>query len=127
MSEADFQKKVGLKVKEARQRRGLLQKDFEQFGYKIRHYQKIENGELNLTLKSLAKISEALNVTVEDLVVDQSADLEVYRQVFDECPFGIILWKLENLEDRYSVCHFDHNKYGAKAVYRNLSQARGKK
>lgn len=126
MSSIQFQKQVAGRIKELRLKRGLLQKDFKKFGYSVRHYQKIESGKLNLTLKTLLKISRALNAEVTDFLKGQEEWSAVYQDVFFECPFGIIVWKLEDPKTPESISLFEHNKYGAKAVYRDLANSKGK-
>jgi|GEM_PF-1714415 len=126
MSSQLFQKQVAGRIKQLRLARGLLQRDFQKFGYSLRHYQKIESGELNLTLKTLFKISQALNTDVTDFI-RREGDEEVYQDVFHICPFGIIIWKLADPKDPDSLELFEHNKYGAKAVYRDLANSKGKR
>lgn len=125
MSFEDLQKNVALKIKQARQERGLLQKDFAKFGFPTRHYQKIESGNLNLTLKTLFKVSEALDTDARRLLGD-SGDLEVYRSVFHQCPFGIIVWQLVDANEPRSLVLYDSNRVGARSVYRDLNGAKGK-
>lgn len=125
MSSQVFQKQVAGRIKQLRLARGLLQRDFEKFGYSLRHYQKIESGELNLTLKTLFKISQALNTDVTDFI-RREQESAFYQGVFHVCPFGIIVWKLEDLKNPDSLSLFEHNKFGAKAVYRDLANAKGK-
>ncbi len=126
MSSQLFQKQVAGRIKQLRLARGLLQRDFQKFGYSLRHYQKIESGELNLTLKTLFKISQALNAEVTDFIKPEE-EAAVYQDVFHVCPFGIIVWKLADDKDRDSLVLFEHNKFGAKAVYRDLANSKGKK
>lgn len=126
MSSQLFQKQVAGRIKQLRMARGLLQRDFQKFGYSLRHYQKIESGELNLTLKTLFKISQALNTEVTDFIKPEE-EAAVYQDVFHVCPFGIIVWKLMDDKNPDSLVLFEHNKYGAKAVYRDLANSKGKK
>src|SRR5688572_4504237 len=126
MSSLQFQKQVAHRIKQLRLSRGLLQRDFEKFGYSLRHYQKIESGELNLTLKTLFKISKVLNTEVTDFLRPDEDESAVYQGLFHVCPFGIIVWKLNDMNDPDSLSLFEHNKYGAKAVYRDLANSKGK-
>lgn len=126
MSAAKFQKQVAERIKRLRMQRGLVQKDFEKFGYNVRHYQKIESGSQNLTLKTLFKISRALNTDVTAFLQAEDAGERWFEEFFFECPFGIILWKLVDPERPESICLHEHNKYGAKAVYRDLANSKGK-
>jgi transcriptional regulator with XRE-family HTH domain len=127
MSSRQFQKQVAGRIKQRRLARGLLQKDLEKFGYSLRHYQKIESGELNLTLKTLFKISQALNTEVTDFIKGEEDSWAVYQSLFHAFPFGVIVWKLEDPQDPDSLSLFEHNKYGARAVYRDLANSKGKR
>lgn len=127
MSSVAFQKQVALRIKQLRLARGLLQRDFQKFGYSLRHYQKIESGELNLTLKTLFKIAQAMNTEVTDFIKGEEDWSALYQGLFHACPFGIIVWKLEDPKDKDSLSLFEHNKYGARAVYRDLASSKGKR
>lgn len=126
MSLENWQKQVAFKIKKTRQQRGLLQKDFAKFGFPVRHYQKIESGQLNLTLKTIFKISEALSTDAGNLLSDGNDEATIYRSIFHESPFGIIVWQLPDFADRLSLRLYDHNRVGARSVYRELENAKGK-
>lgn len=127
MSLEKLQKRIAANIKDIRRQRGLLQKDFEKAGYKLRHYQKIESGQSNVTLKTLYKLSQAMDVHVDDFILDKRPTLQLYRKIFFDCPFGLILWQLKKMDDPFSLCLYDYNRYGEKAVHRNFSKARGRK
>ena len=59
---------VGRRVAELRAQRGLTQAAFaEVCGLTTKHVQKIELGQLNLTLRSLVRVAHHLNVNLSDL------------------------------------------------------------
>jgi len=61
-------KALGGKVKRRRQNLGLTQEDVaDEMGIAARHYQKIEAGELNLTIRTLIRVAEALSIELKDL------------------------------------------------------------
>lgn len=126
MSDTSFQKQVAERIKQLRLRRGLVQKDFEKFGYNVRHYQKIESGNQNLTLKTLFKISQALKTDVTEFIRPRGEGEDWFEQFFFECPFGVITWKLVDPQRPESICLHAHNRYGARAVYRDLENSKGK-
>ncbi|MGJ4880283.1 helix-turn-helix domain-containing protein [Bradyrhizobium sp. HKCCYLRH1065] len=59
-------RRVGSNVRALRERRSLTQ-DYLAFtaGLATRHLQKIEAGQVNLTLRTMARLAKALNVDVE--------------------------------------------------------------
>ena len=62
-------KRLGKRIQELRKRRGLRQEDMEEFGIPYKYYQRIESPgsyPVNITLKTLLKIAEALKVDVSD-------------------------------------------------------------
>jgi len=59
---------VGKRTRELRKRAKLTQEDMMSRGFERRYYQRIEAGEVNLSLKSLNKLAKAFNVTVAELV-----------------------------------------------------------
>jgi transcriptional regulator with XRE-family HTH domain len=59
---------VGRRVAEARTHRGWTQEEFaEEMGYSLKFAQRVEAGRENLTVKSLANLSEHLGVEVKAL------------------------------------------------------------
>jgi transcriptional regulator with XRE-family HTH domain len=67
--------RVAVAVRSLRERRGETQAALsERAGIALRHLQKIEAGEVNLTLHTLARLATALSVDVPDLfTVDESS------------------------------------------------------
>lgn len=63
----DLAKLIGEKLREIRKAKGLRQEDMEALGINYKYYQKIEAGKINLTLKSIEKISQALKIDPRDL------------------------------------------------------------
>lgn len=52
-------KKVGSRIRACRLKAGLNQEDVENFGVSWKHYQKIEAGQTNTTIKILYKLAKA--------------------------------------------------------------------
>lgn len=52
-------KKVGSRIRACRLKAGLTQEDVEGFGVSWKHYQKIEAGQTNTTVKVLYKLAKA--------------------------------------------------------------------
>ena len=50
-----------------RKSRKLTQEDMRDKGFNYRYFQKIEAGEVNITLDSLVKIARALSCTISDI------------------------------------------------------------
>ncbi len=59
---------IGNRIKELRKAQGLRQEDMARFGISYKYYQRIEAGKVNITLKTLEKIAEALGVNVAELL-----------------------------------------------------------
>jgi transcriptional regulator with XRE-family HTH domain len=55
-------------IKELRAKSGLSQEDMGEFGFELRRYQRIENGEYNITLQTLVRLAEAFKVDISDLL-----------------------------------------------------------
>lgn len=123
MSFETFRRQVARKIKRARELRGLRQKDMP---FPIRRYQKIESGKANLTLKSLYRIATLLETNVDELIEREDRDRTLYHEVFQHNPLGIIVWKLLDPKDPFSLTVYDHNEVASTAVYRDLELARGK-
>jgi transcriptional regulator with XRE-family HTH domain len=63
-------KRLGKRIQELRKKKGLRQEDMEEFGIPYKYYQRIESPgsyPVNITLKTLLKIAQALEVEVSDL------------------------------------------------------------
>jgi transcriptional regulator with XRE-family HTH domain len=75
VSEAHFRRAQRLLARNIRQQRealGFTQEDAAHAsGMAVRHYQKLEAGELNVTLRTLTKVAKALKCEVSDLFADQ--------------------------------------------------------
>ncbi len=63
-----IQKQIGAKIRSIREGKGI--KNYEKFaiqnGFGRSHYWRIEAGEINLTLKTLNKILNSLDVPIEE-------------------------------------------------------------
>ncbi len=66
--DANLAKFLGKRLREIRMARGLRQEDMQERGISPKYYQRIEAGNVNLTLRSLEKIASALGVSVLDLL-----------------------------------------------------------
>lgn len=65
----EFLAQIGSNIKAARKKSGLRQIDVEeQDGLEMRHYQKIEAGQINITVETLLRLSKLFKCSVEDLV-----------------------------------------------------------
>lgn len=63
-------RKLGLRVRELRQERELtLQGAADRTGLDLKHFQKVEAGQINLTLVTLLRIADGLGVELSDLFV----------------------------------------------------------
>ncbi len=66
---SQFQKKVGLRIKQIRLEKGYLQIDIaEDLGVTRQMISKVERGEINLSITYLRKLSIALETTPADLI-----------------------------------------------------------
>ena len=59
-------KLIGYRIKEVRKQKGLRQEDMESFGINYRYYQKIEGGQANITLGTIEKVAEALDLDAKE-------------------------------------------------------------
>jgi DNA-binding Xre family transcriptional regulator len=65
---------IGLRVLKRRQELNLTQKDLaDRLGITPTNIHRIEHGQQNLTIRTLAKLAEALDVTVGELVTGHGA------------------------------------------------------
>ena len=63
--------RLAVAIRESRARAGLTQEGLAaQAGMAVRHVQKIEAGEVNVTIRTLAKIAQALGLNISDLFAD---------------------------------------------------------
>lgn len=68
-----FLQQIGRRVRQFRKARGMNQKAVaDQSGLDRAYLSGIENGKQNLSMHALFKIAEALNVDIEDLIVDRT-------------------------------------------------------
>jgi transcriptional regulator with XRE-family HTH domain len=58
---------VGRRLREIRLAQGLRQEDMQGKGISYKYYQRIEAGKVNLTLRSLEKLTSALGIKALDL------------------------------------------------------------
>jgi transcriptional regulator with XRE-family HTH domain len=69
MTDAKLLKLVGKRVKELREERGMTQEEAARVsGFDYKYFQRIEYGQRNLSLISLAKLAKAFKVTIADIV-----------------------------------------------------------
>ena len=67
MGTEEIKKKLGFRLKALRLDKGLKQEDLENFNFSYRHYGKIERGQVNPTLGTLARLCELFNVSLSEL------------------------------------------------------------
>jgi len=65
---SNLAKLIGNRLKEIRTQKGLRQEDMEPLGINYRYYQKIEAGQANITLSTIEKVAEALEIAPADLL-----------------------------------------------------------
>ncbi len=58
---------LGNRLRQARKQKGLRQEDLESLGISYKYYQKIEAGKANITLQTIEKIADALEISIEEL------------------------------------------------------------
>ncbi|MFA4971707.1 MAG: helix-turn-helix transcriptional regulator [bacterium] len=61
-------KRVGLQVRACRVKAGLKQEDVEDFGVSWKHYQKVEAGTTNTTIRILYKLAKAFKCRPGDFL-----------------------------------------------------------
>jgi transcriptional regulator with XRE-family HTH domain len=70
MKEKDYLKRVALNIRKIRKDKGMTQVDLAYAcGFEKQNMQRIEAGKTSPTLKTLLKISEALEVDIRDLIL----------------------------------------------------------
>ena len=66
----ELQRKIGAKIRELRESKGI--KNYEKFAiqnnFSRSHYWNIEQGEVNLTLKTLVRILNSLDTKIEEFL-----------------------------------------------------------
>jgi len=68
MTDERLLKLVGKRAKELRLKTGLTQEDMMSHGFERRYYQRIEAGEVNLSLKSLNKLAKVFGIPGWELI-----------------------------------------------------------
>ena len=77
-------KRLGRRLREARLEAGLSQSEFEEIsGIPKARLSRYENGHVEPSIQTLARLSRALNVSEASLLGDQRAILEGFFQVLD--------------------------------------------
>ncbi|MFH1728020.1 MAG: helix-turn-helix transcriptional regulator [Pseudomonadota bacterium] len=66
--EDKFPIQAGKNIKKLRLKAGLTQEDMEDYGISYKHYQKIETGKTNTTLRVLFKLANAFKCKYKDLL-----------------------------------------------------------
>jgi transcriptional regulator with XRE-family HTH domain len=66
MGKVDLARFLGRRLREIRLKKGLRQQDLQDRGMSYKYYQRIEEGKVNPTLRSLEKLAFALGVSVFD-------------------------------------------------------------
>lgn len=61
-------KQVGKSIRQKRLESGLTQEEVESFGVSWKHYQKIESGKTNTTIKVLYKLAKAFQCHPRDFL-----------------------------------------------------------
>ncbi len=61
-------KRVGLQIRSCRVKAGLKQEDVEDFGVSWKHYQKVEAGTTNTTIRVLYKLAKAFKCDPKDFL-----------------------------------------------------------
>lgn len=70
-----FVERVARRISDARRTKGITQEDFAALiGTAPRSYQRIEAGQQNLTLRTIARIASALGLAPEELIAGDAAD-----------------------------------------------------
>ena len=70
----EFKQLLAGNLRRIRKERGITQeKAAEATGLNWRHWQKLEAGEVNVTLSTLAKICDGLGVVLEELFINQDS------------------------------------------------------
>lgn len=62
-------KKVGSRIRACRIKAGLNQEEVENFGVSWKHYQKIEAGQTNTTVKVLYKLAKAFRCSPKEFLI----------------------------------------------------------
>ncbi len=65
---AQLAEMIGKRIKEIRKHKGLRQEDMESLGLSYKYFQRIEQGRANVTLATLEKVAEALQISAGELL-----------------------------------------------------------
>lgn len=69
MKEEVLLKKLGQRIKQIREEKGILQVAFaDEIGYDKSNTSRLESGRLNMRIGTLYKVSQALGITLSELV-----------------------------------------------------------
>lgn len=61
-------KRLGRNVKKCRSDQRITQEEITRFGFNYRYFQKIEAGEVNVTLDTIVKLARALKCKISSLL-----------------------------------------------------------
>lgn len=61
-------KKIGLRLQTLREKKGMKREDFAGHNFSVQHYSKIERGDGNPTIVTLERISNILEISLEELL-----------------------------------------------------------
>ena len=67
MTDEELRRKLGQRVQQLREAKGLRQEDMCEFGFDYKYYQRIEYGQKNLTLELLNRLAHAFDIPVGEL------------------------------------------------------------
>lgn len=71
VANSKLQLRLGRRCRVLRKERGLSQLDMvRHYEFSLSHYQKIERGDLDARLSTLARLAESFNVSLSDLLQD---------------------------------------------------------
>lgn len=62
MAESTLQKRIGERLRRARKGKGLSLEDMVRLGFSASHISRIEHGDYNIRVKTLASIATALDI-----------------------------------------------------------------
>ena len=86
---------IGINIKLARKRKGLSQSEFaDAIGKSVRTVQKYESGDINMPLEVLNKITNELDVSLEDLLSEEQpgTNIDTFADIFSA------IFELENAQ-----------------------------
>lgn len=84
--DSDYNKIIGQRIKNARLKAGLTQEKLaEAVDLSVQHLSKVENGRKGLTLATATRITNALGITLDLLVHEQSNDMKKVFHAEADC------------------------------------------